>query len=230
MRTERLLRLLQILRGYSHPVKGRDLAEKLDISIRTLYRDIAVLQAQGADIQGEPGLGYVLKPGFFLPPLMLSRDEVEAMMLGIRWVSNYGDRSLAQAAEEALTKISAVLPKEMILSASELPLRVGPPASETFSSEDLADLRHAIRQERKVEITYHADDEEQTLCIIWPLAIGYFTESRILVGWCESSENYRHFRTDQLLSVHVLSDAYPVRRSHLFREWRLQQTNTGKQS
>ncbi len=157
MRSERLLNLLQILRGYKHPVKGQVLAEKLNISIRTLYRDIATLQSQGADIQGEPGLGYVLKPGYFLPPLMLSRDEVEAMMLGIRWVSTYGDRSLSKSADEALAKISAVLPKETVLSASELPLRVGPPASERFSNEDLSELRHATRQELKIEIEYQTE-------------------------------------------------------------------------
>ncbi|WKD50530.1 helix-turn-helix transcriptional regulator [Microbulbifer spongiae] len=226
MRTERLFHLLQILRGYSCPVKGQVLADRLNISIRTLYRDIATLQAQGADIQGEPGLGYILKPGFFLPPLMLSRDEVEAMMLGIRWVSNYGDSPLAKAAGEALAKISAVLPKETLLSASELPLRVGPPASEEFSSEDLSILRQAIRQERKIEIEYQTGDEEKIQHTIWPFAIGYFTDCRILVGWCENSESYRYFQTNKLLSIHILPVAYSGRYSQLFRKWKLQQTST----
>ncbi|CAH0537389.1 helix-turn-helix transcriptional regulator [Vibrio marisflavi] len=225
MRSERLLNLLQILRGYKHPVKGQVLAEKLNISIRTLYRDIATLQSQGADIQGEPGLGYVLKPGYFLPPLMLSRDEVEAMMLGIRWVSTYGDRSLSKSADEALAKISAVLPKETVLSASELPLRVGPPASERFSNEDLSELRHATRQELKIEIEYQTEKNGLSLRTIWPFAIGYFSDRRILVGWCENSDKYCQFHTDKIIKTNVLSTTYPIRRSKLFWDWRSRKMN-----
>ena len=95
-RSERLLDLLQILRGYRQPVSGQVLADRLGVSIRTLYRDIATLQGQGADIQGEPGLGYVLKPGFMLPPLMFTVDEIEALVLGARWVARRGDDRLGQ--------------------------------------------------------------------------------------------------------------------------------------
>jgi len=84
MRTARLLNLLQILRRSRYPVSGHDLARELGISIRTLYRDIATLQAEGADIEGEPGVGYVLNKGFFLPPLMFSADEMMAFMLGMK--------------------------------------------------------------------------------------------------------------------------------------------------
>ncbi len=101
-RTERLLTLLQILRRYRKPVSGQKLADELNISIRTLYRDIVTLQLQGADIEGEPGVGYILRPGFFLPPLMFSQTEMEALMLGILWVSTFADRPLAKAASEAL--------------------------------------------------------------------------------------------------------------------------------
>src|SRR4051794_8570397 len=95
-RAARLLELLQILRSYRYPVSGKKLADRMNISIRTLYRDIATLQAQGAEIQGEPGMGYILKPGFFLPPLMFSQTEIEAVMLGILWVSTFGDAPLAK--------------------------------------------------------------------------------------------------------------------------------------
>ncbi len=109
-RAERLLALVRLLRTYRYPVAGQQLAEALSISLRTLYRDIATLQAQGADIRGEPGLGYVLHPGFVLPPLMFTEHELEALMLGMRWVAQRADPALSQAANDVLAKAEAVLP------------------------------------------------------------------------------------------------------------------------
>src|SRR6516225_364885 len=103
-RAERLLDLIQILRRHRRPVAGKLLAEELGISLRTLYRDIASLQAQGAGIEGEAGIGYVLKPGFMLPPLMFSEEEIEALVLGSRWVAERGDQRLAAAAKNALAR------------------------------------------------------------------------------------------------------------------------------
>jgi len=112
-RSERLLDLLQVLRRYRQPVTGRVLAEETGVSLRTLYRDIASLQSQGAVIEGEPGIGYVLRPGFMLPPMMFSREEIEALVLGSRWVARSGDKGLADAATDALAKIAAVLPQDL---------------------------------------------------------------------------------------------------------------------
>src|SRR4051795_4324520 len=112
-RTERLLGLMQVLRRYRLPVSGRTLAQELGVSIRTLYRDIASLQAMGAQIEGEPGLGYVLKPGFLLPPLMFSRQEIEALGLGLRWVGRRTDEEMKQAARNVMAKVSAVLPSDL---------------------------------------------------------------------------------------------------------------------
>src|SRR5690242_7496446 len=112
-RAERLLDLIQILRRHRQPVAGAVLAQELGISLRSLYRDIATLQAQGAHIDGEPGLGYILRPGFMLPPLMFSEDEIEALVLGSRWVTERGDLRLADAARNALAKIAAVLPPDL---------------------------------------------------------------------------------------------------------------------
>ena len=150
-RTNRLLDLLQSLRRRRHPVSGQTLARELGVSIRTLYRDIAMLQAQGAGIEGEPGVGYVLRPGFLLPPLMFSQTELEALMLGMRWVSTFADQSLSTAAADALAKIKEVLPAEARDGMGAVPLRVGPAALE---AEDLSQLRDAIRRERKMEICY----------------------------------------------------------------------------
>jgi predicted DNA-binding transcriptional regulator YafY len=224
MRTTRLLDLLQALRRRRRPVNAQTLADELDISLRTLYRDVATLRAQGAEIQGEPGIGYVLRPSFFLPPLMLSQTETEALMLGMRWVSTFADKSLAVSAESALAKIVEVLPKAVRDGAGAVPLRVGAAKSQQFAEEDLTQLREAIRQERKLEIVYRDGQARESRRVIWPFAIGYFTEGRILVGYCESRRDYRHFRTDRLVETNMLDERYPRSRVKMFREWRERQS------
>jgi predicted DNA-binding transcriptional regulator YafY len=222
-RTERLLTLLQVLRRNRRPVSGQRLADELNISIRTLYRDIATLQSQGADIEGAPGVGYILRPGFFIPPLMFSQTEMEALMLGILWVSTFADRPLAKAASDVLSKIKEVLPSNIRNGMGAVPLRVGPPKSSKFQNEDLSTLRDAIRRECKIDIIYRSKDGQQSQRVIWPFAIGYFADGRILAGWCEKRQEYRHFRTDGIISLTVLDERYPRRRESLFREWHASQ-------
>src|SRR3954466_604922 len=125
-RAQRLLDLIQLLRGHRRPVSGAALAEELGISIRTLYRDIETLNAQGAHIDGEPGIGYVLRPGFMLPPLMFSEQEIEAIVLGSRWVADRTDNELSDAARSALAKIAAVLPPDLKTSLDASSLLIGP--------------------------------------------------------------------------------------------------------
>ncbi|HEU5093719.1 MAG TPA: YafY family protein, partial [Reyranella sp.] len=160
-RAERLLDLLQILRRHRAPVTGPALADEIGVSIRTLYRDIATLQAQGADIRGEPGLGYVLLPGFTLPPLMFSTDEIEALVLGSRWVGVRGDDRLGAAARNAVAKIRAVLPDELRDSVDAATLTVPMIASEP-AVVDVAAIRMAIRGEKKLRIAYRNNDGEES--------------------------------------------------------------------
>src|SRR5262249_54467745 len=127
-RAERLLDLVQILRRHRRPVSGCTLAGELGVSLRTLYRDIAALQGQGARIDGEAGVGFLLRPGFMLPPLMFSEEEIEALVLGSRWVGERGDARLAAAARNALAKIGAVLPDDLREGLDGIGLLVGPGA------------------------------------------------------------------------------------------------------
>ena len=219
-RSERLLALLQILRRHRRPVSGAALAGELGVSIRTLYRDIASLQAQGADIEGEPGVGYVLRPGFMLPPLMFSQGELEALTLGFRWVQKFADTPMTKAASDALAKISAVLPAELRDELENTALLVGP--RKVIDSEviDLAVLRAAIRRERKVRLSYEDGAGNLTDRIVWPVALGYFEETRMLVAWCEWRQGYRHFRTDRMRSLALLDQRYPRRRTAMLKEWR----------
>ena len=218
-RSERLFNLLQTLRRFRRPVSGDALARELGISIRTLYRDIATLQAQGADIEGAPGLGYVLRPGFILPPLMFSEDEIEAMVLGSRWVADRGDDELALAAQNALAKIAAVLPTPLRDSLDSANLLTGT-GRRAAPSIDLAVVRKAIRSERKLSIRYHDADGKASERLIWPFAIGFFDRAQVVAAWCELRRDYRHFRADRIKSLSATSARYPRRRQVLLKEWK----------
>lgn len=219
-RTQRLFDLLQLLRSYRFPVTAQTLADHLQISVRSVYRDIASLQQQGADISGEPGLGYVLKPGFMLPPLMFSEEEIEAMVLGSRWVAEHGDAHLAKAAQAALDKIAAVLPADLRLSLDTNALLVGPDALPSDFDEALPLLRAAIRQEHKIKLLYVDAKGHTSERMIWPFALGFFERVRVLVAWCELRQEIRHFRTDRIKAFEVYPLHYPQRRHTLLRQWR----------
>src|ERR1700754_4544326 len=140
-----MLDLIQVLRRHRHPVSGATLAEATGVSLRTLYRDIELLKAEGAHIDGEPGVGYVLRPGFMLPPLMFSEEEIEAIVLGSRWVADRADAALSAAARNALAKIAAVLPQDLKTSLDASSLLVGPGDAVAAGDAKLPVIRSAIR-------------------------------------------------------------------------------------
>ncbi|MCA0402725.1 MAG: YafY family transcriptional regulator [Proteobacteria bacterium] len=220
-RTERLFDLIQILRRHRYPISGKQLAEKLEISLRTLYRDIATLQAQGASIEGEPGVGYLLRPGFMLPPLMFSEEEIEALVLGSRWVSRKADKKLSQAASNVLAKIGAVLPTDLRLQLEDSGLLIGP-AKRVIERDDAkeAQIRHAIRKEYKLKMTYIDVKNDKSERIIWPIALGFFEETHVIVAWCELRSDFRHFRTDRINELESLNIKYPQQRQTLVKKWR----------
>jgi predicted DNA-binding transcriptional regulator YafY len=219
-RSERLLELLQLLRRHRHPVSGTAMADELQVSLRTLYRDIATLRAQGAGIDGAPGLGYVLRAGFVLPPLMFTVEEIEALALGSRWVTGHGDSRLGAAAGNALAKIAAVLPPELRRDLDTTALMVMPSALPAQGDQELATLRRAIRQEHKLVITYRDAEAADTSRTIWPFALGYFDHCRMVVAWCELRQAVRHFRTDRITAVATSDTRYPRRRQDLLKQWR----------
>ena len=220
-RTQRLFDLIQSLRRYRYPVSGKSLAAELGVSLRTLYRDIATLQTQGASIEGEPGVGYVLRPGFMLPPLMFSEEEVEALVLGSRWVARRTDKKLGLAATNVLAKIAAVLPEDLRLQMECSGLLIGP-AKTLIEHDDEKEalIRHTIRKEYMLQIVYTDVKGESSQRIIWPLAVGFFEETQVIVAWCELREDFRHFRSDRISTVIQLESRYPKRRQTLLKKWR----------
>lgn len=219
-RAARLLDLIQVLRRRRQPISGEVLAEELGVSLRTVYRDIATLVGQGAPIEGAAGLGYVLKPGFFLPPLMFTETEVDAILLGLRLAAQRGDDALERAAGDAIAKIAAMLPDELEDMPSTGALLAGPRAG---APPYLGTLRAAMRAERKLRLRYTDRHGAETQRIVWPIAVGFFEAAEVLAAWCETRRDFRHFRLDRIAAAEPLAERFPRRRRILLADWRAQQ-------
>jgi predicted DNA-binding transcriptional regulator YafY len=222
-RATRLLDLLQILRRHRYPVAGEQLASELTISLRTLYRDIETLRAQGADIEAEAGIGFLLRPVFLLPPLMLTLDELEAIALGVKWVASRSDTDLSASAINALSKINAVLPSDLRDGLNASALLVPPPYEgrvKDFEDRYLKSIRDALKSERKLFLNYEDVNSVTTHRTVWPVALGFYDEVRLLVAWCELRQDFRHFRSDRISELTLVSERYPIRRQNLLKQWR----------
>ena len=218
-RTARLFDLLQLLRRHRRPVVAALLAEELGVSKRTVYRDIETLIALGAPIAGEAGVGFLLRPGFLLPPLMFTEEELEALALGGRWVLQQGDGALATAAKDALAKIAAVLPLPLSTRLDDPGLMAVLPAPPIEGSVDPAMIRAAIRRERKLRIIYADESGRRSERMVWPIALVYFQTTRLLAAWCELRDGFRHFRLDRIADAAVLEMRYPQGRAALTKAW-----------
>lgn len=221
-RTSRLFLLLDALRAHRRPVTAAALAAELSVSVRTLYRDVQTLTALGAPIDGEAGLGYRLRTGFFLPPLMFAEDELEALLLGVRWVEQQGDPELATAAKSALAKIATATPRDLRdgLATTSLWAPVyGAQPTETA----LATVRRAIRSERKISLVYVDERDVRTERIVWPIALAFLDRKRLLAAWCELRGGFRHFRTERIAQSTLLQERYPERRRALMGRWEAQE-------
>ena len=219
-RAQRLFLLLDALRRRRRPVTGQALAEELGVSLRTLYRDIDGLRAQGARIDGEAGVGFVLQPGFTVPPLMFTAEEIEALVLGTRWVAARADPELAAAARNALEKIARVVPDHARDELEATTLLV-PPGGER-QSEDFAVVRECIRRQTKLRIDYRDAAGAATTRTVWPIAVGYFENAHVLVAWCELRGGFRHFRADRIGSIAPTEERVPRARRALTLEWERQ--------
>jgi predicted DNA-binding transcriptional regulator YafY len=217
-RTERLFALMDALRRHRRPVTAASLAGELAVSLRTVYRDVQVLIGLGAPIDGEAGLGYLLRPGFFLPPLMFSADELEALVLGAQWVARQNDTALTKAASNALAKIAAASPKDLRDTMANTGLWVAPVAKERAVA-DVGLVREAIRHEHKLRIAYVAESGAPTERAIWPIALAFFERRQTVAAWCELRSAFRHFRIDRITALAATGERYPKRRSELVKAW-----------
>ena len=222
-RTSRLFMLLDALRGHRRPVTATRLAETLSVSLRTIYRDIGTLVELGAPIDGEAGIGYVLRTGFFLPPLMFTEDELEALVLGARWVERQGDTGLARAAGTALAKIATASPQDLRDSLADAGLWAPRFTSPGAAELPLQPIREAIRREHKLRIAYVNESGETSERVIWPIALAFMEKARVLAAWCELRNGFRHFRADRIRHLTSLQLRYPTRRAALVKQWQVEQ-------
>ncbi len=219
-RADRLFQIIQILRRSRRPVTAGQLATELEVSQRSVYRDVADLIGQRVPLRGEAGVGYVLDRDFDMPPLMLTPDELEAAVLGAQWVADRGDAVMARAARDLMAKISSVVPERLRPFIAEP--SVGVPTSPALAADglDIALTRSWIRNGRKIRIGYRDEKSRETQRTIWPTIIGYAETVRLLAAWCELRRGFRHFRTDRIVSAEFLQESYGCRPRELRARWR----------
>jgi predicted DNA-binding transcriptional regulator YafY len=218
-RADRLFQIIQILRRSSQPVTAEALAAELEVSKRTVYRDVADLIAQRVPIDGEAGLGYLLARDYDMPPLMLTPDELEAVVLGAQWVAQRSDLVLANAARDLVAKIASAVPARLLPYIVEPSVGAKPRGVASEISVDLAALRLAIRDGKKVRLRYRDEVGKETERLTWPVILGYAEAACMLVAWCELRQGFRHFRTDRMLELEVTSEACGLDKRELRRRW-----------
>ena len=218
-RSDRLFDIIQRLRTARGPTTAAALAEELEVTVRTVYRDVATLQARRVPIEGAPGLGYMLRRGFDLPPLMFTIEEIEAIAVGARLVARTGDPGLQAAAESVMSKVTVVLPEALRAQLTAAAFFVSGSGAPVPEGVDLSAVRQAIRDERKLHIVYGDEKRIRTQRTIWPIAIAYYVQATLICGWCELRQDYRHFRADQITALTVLEDCYPSDNGRLMAEW-----------
>lgn len=197
-KASRLFEIIQILRLARKPVTAAEIAAQLEVTVRSIYRDIAALQAMRVPIEGERGIGYILRPGFTLPPLMLSLEETEAIVLSLALLDRTGDIGLKHAARQVNRKIAAAVPPPLARLFSDNALHAWGTAAPAPEAVELALVRRAIRDERKLALDYRDELGRATERTIRPIALIYYSETANIVAWCELRQAIRNFRADRI--------------------------------
>lgn len=207
-RADRLFQIIQFLRT-RRVTTASWLAERLEVSERTIYRDIKDLILSGINIEGEAGVGYVVRRGFDLPPLMFTKEEINALTLGARIVDSWADQSLATAAQSALSKIETVLPDDLQGSSERTTLFAPLTQIDSDVAIVMADVRIAADNKHKLRLEYNRADGEFSTRTIWPLALFFWGSIWTIGSWCEMRQAFRVFRLDRIKTVTVLDETYP---------------------
>jgi predicted DNA-binding transcriptional regulator YafY len=218
-RADRLFDIIQALRSAQHPVTAAALAERLEVTARTIYRDIAALQGSRVPIEGAPGLGYVLRRGFDLPPLMFTSEEADAIAVGVRLLRRLRDAKLQRAAENVLAKLAVVVPEPLQTHLVSAPIYVSDGDAPTVTGVDPAALRDAIHEARKIAIAYIDEQGRRTHRTIRPIAMAYYVDVTLLGAWCELRNDLRNFRVDRISDARLLDERFIAESSKLLAEW-----------
>lgn len=217
-RTDRLFEIIQILRSESRVITATEISARLEVSTRTIYRDIQALQAMRTPIEGEAGVGYLIRQGYDLPALNFSTEEIEAIVVGLSLVAQTGDKGLQKAAQQVSRKIDSLRDRLESLQVSERGALV-PEAVDT----DL--IRSAIREEQKLDICYRDENENESSRRVRPLAVIYYVHAMLMVTWCELRNDFRHFRVDRMLSCIDSGEFFKGEGDRLREQWKLLETD-----
>jgi len=218
-RADRLFDVIQVLRTAKQPITAATLAAELEVTVRTVYRDVATLQARRVPIEGAPGLGYVLRKGFDLPPLMFTVDEIEAVTVGARMVQRLRDPELQAAARRVLDKVTVVLPESLRGHVADAPFYVSQGEAATPRGVDMAEVRSAIRDRRKLRIAYVDEKHRRTRRTVWPLAMAYYVDVTLVGAWCELRKDLRNFRVERIAASRVLAERFQDHNGRLLAQW-----------
>ena len=213
-RTDRLFEIIQILRSESRVITANEIAERLEVSVRTIYRDIQTLQSMRTPIEGEAGVGYLMRQGYDLPPLNFNVEEIEAIVVGLSLVAQTGDRGLQRAAQQVSRKLDA-------LRGSLESLQVSERGALVPEAVDVDLIRTAIREEHKLELRYRDENDNESRRCVLPLAIIYYVHAMLLVSWCELRNDFRHFRLDRVLACSALDADFKGQGEQLREQWKL---------
>ena len=218
-RSSRLFEIIQVLRRASAPIPARAIAATLEVTTRTIYRDIATLQAMRVPIEGEAGVGYVMRRGFDLPPLMFTAEEVEAITVGLALLDRTRDDGLRRAATGVRQKLADVIPRQVGSILDEVPLRTSSWSDIPSAETDCGLVRRAIREERKLRFDYRDALAQSTTRTVMPLTLTYWIDGIVLGAWCELRSDYRHFRIDRMGDCTVSSDVFSGEGQRLRQAW-----------
>jgi len=208
-RADRLFDIVEYMRRHRRVVTADELAGKMEVSVRTIYRDIADLQASRVPIEGEAGIGYLLRPGYDLPPLMFTEDEAEALALGARIVASWADDELAESARAVLAKLRAVLPPPLQKQMDAFGVMAPPDHYRAEIVVDLAAIRKAVRRRAKIRFGYVNAKGEQSERTVWPLSLAFYGHVWVVPAWCEKREAFRVFRADRMRDLVLPGERYP---------------------
>jgi predicted DNA-binding transcriptional regulator YafY len=207
-KASRLFEIIQILRLADHPITAAQIAERLEVTPRSIYRDIVALQAMRVPVEGGRGIGYILRPGFDLPPLMFSIEETEAIVLALALLQRTGDIALRKAATSVNDKIAGAMPPPLRQSLNSEAIYAWGTVMPEPSGIDLSLVRTAIRDEQKLQIAYQDEQGRATERTVRPIALIYYSAHSVMVAWCELRNGLRNFRADRISAGHVLAERF----------------------
>lgn len=222
-KAERLLEIIRILHNRKYAVTAKELSLTFGISMRSIYRDIISLQQQGIPVDGEAGVGYILRNGYTLPPLMFTIDEIEALVAGTKWIISTGDTTLAESAKNAMQKIKDIVPLTLKDTIHETPILIGYKKRPRIEKELIQAIHDSIKKNEKLAINYLDGLNAESERVVWPIALGYFDHTVVLAAWCELRKAFRHFRVDRVTKWLRTYEKYPRMHAQLFKEWQYDQ-------